>query len=84
MLTPVLGPTDPPIQWVLEVVLLEHEADCSLSSNAKVKNECCHAFIASTDTALYSTRCTFSADDGTLQYAVVFSKPIHICLLNCY
>jgi len=28
--------SDPPIQWVPEVVLLEHEVDCSLSSNVKV------------------------------------------------
>ena len=52
VLRPVLVPTDHPIQWVPEVVLLEHEGDCSLPSSAKVKNECCHAFIASTKTAL--------------------------------
>jgi len=38
VLRPVLEPTDPPIQWVLEVVLMEQEGDCSLPSSAKVKN----------------------------------------------
>jgi len=48
LLRPILELTDPPIQWVPDIVLLEHEDDRSLSSNVKVKNECCHAFIAST------------------------------------
>ena len=47
-----MEPTDPPIQWVPEVVLSEHEGDCSLHSSAKVKNEWCHALLASTETAL--------------------------------
>ena len=52
MLRAVLGPTDPPIQWVPEDELLEHEGDYSLHCSAKVKNECCHAFIASTERPL--------------------------------
>ena len=52
MLNPVLEPTDPQTQWVPEVVLMEHEGGCSLHSSAKVKKECCHAFIARTETAL--------------------------------
>jgi len=52
MLRPVVEPTDPPIQWVPEDVLLEHEGNCSLHSSAKVMIECCHAFIASTERAL--------------------------------
>ena len=55
MLRPVLEPTDRPIEWVPEAVLLEHEGDCSLHSSAKVKNECCHALLASNKTALQST-----------------------------
>jgi len=56
---PVLESTDPPPQWIPEVVLLEHEADSSPLSRVKVTNECCHAFIACTETTLYSTQCTF-------------------------
>jgi hypothetical protein len=48
MLRAVVEPTDPPIQWVPEDELLEHEGECSLHSSAKVKNECFHAFIART------------------------------------
>jgi hypothetical protein len=79
VLRPVLEPTDPPFQWVPEVALLEQETNCSLPSSAKVKNECCPAFIGSTETALHSTQCTFSAGHATLQYAVVFCKAIHLC-----
>jgi hypothetical protein len=75
---PVLEPTDPPIQWVPEVVLLEHQVDRSPPSIAKVKNERCHAFIACTDTALYSTQCTLSAGHGILQNALVFCKPLNL------
>jgi hypothetical protein len=40
---PALGPTQPPIQWVPEVLTpgvkrLDHEADHSLPSSAEVKN----------------------------------------------
>jgi hypothetical protein len=71
VLRQVLEPTDPSIQRVPEGILLEFEAECSLPSSAKVKNECCHAFIACTETTLYSTRCTFSA--GLVNSAVCCS-----------
>ena len=52
MLRAVLEPTDPPIQWVPEDVQLEHEGESLLHCSAKVKNECCHAFIARTERTL--------------------------------
>jgi len=36
--TPTLGPTKPPVQWVLGVKQLECEANLSPPSNDKVKN----------------------------------------------
>jgi len=38
----VLGPTQPPNQWVLDVKWMGHEADHSPPSNAKVKNARSH------------------------------------------
>jgi hypothetical protein len=78
VLRQVLEPTDPPIQWVPDVLLLEQESDHSLPSSAKVKNECCHAFTASTEVTLYSTQRKFSASHVTVQYAVEFYKPLHL------
>jgi len=35
---PALGPTKSPIQWIVGVEKLGHETNCSLTSNAEVKN----------------------------------------------